>query len=139
MWDSNSLSDCPRRQQPICLRPIKYRFSLGLRYFARFTTVSSNLKWDASFPMPFISWHLIGLIITLIQFKIFQQSWTVRNISFSPIGARTRISALRGLCSNQLNYRTKIINKIFKFRAMLNKQSPLLKYYIYIYKTAHVS
>ena len=52
----------------------------------------------------------------------------------SPTDARNQISALRGLCSNQLNYRTKIINKIFKFRAMLftmlKKQGPLLKYYI---------
>ena len=54
----------------------------------------------------------------------------LHNPSFSPTDARNQISALRGPCSNQLNYRTKIINKIFKFRAMLNKQSPLLKHYI---------
>ena len=61
----------------------------------------------------------------------------LHNPSFNPTNALNRISALRGPCSNQLNYRTKIINKIYLSSGQCSISKAL--YLNIIYKTAFTS
>ena len=97
-----NISDCPRRYVSFSLKenPVTLPYKVKLLYNSK----DSNLP-----PNDTTRWQQPSCYF--IPFNVL-----------SPTDARNRISALRGPCSSQLNYRTKIINKISKFRAMLKAE-----------------